>query len=211
MDLTDGFTDDKLLQKVTTGDEDAMAIVFDQYHERLKRMVELRMDARVQGRVDASDVLQDAYVDLAQQLPNYAKDPKIPVFLWMRLITGQRLAKVHREHLGAAKRNAALEFSLYRGQMPEASSFLLASELIGQFTSVSQNAIRAEMQSKLQEVLNALDPNDREILAMRHIEQLENNEIAILLEISDSASSHRYYRALRRLKDALKGIPGMLD
>ncbi len=204
-------TVDQRLRQAAAGNEAAMADMFGRYRERLKRMIELRMDRRVQGRVGASDVLQDAYVDLARQLPNYTRNPKLPLFLWMRRITGQRLAKVHREHLGAAKRNAALEVSLYRGHMPQASSLLLASQLVGQFTSAGQKAIRAEMQIKLQEVLNVQDPNDREILALRHIEQLENGEIAVLLEISDSAASHRYYRALRRLKDALKGIPGMLD
>lgn len=118
---------------------------------------------------------------------------------------------MHREHLGAAKRNAALEVSLWSGGIPEASSFFLASQLVGQFTSAGQKAIRAERQVKLQEVLNAMGENDVEILALRHIEQLENGEIAVVLEISESAASHRYYRALRRLKDALKRIPGMLD
>ncbi|MCP5090088.1 MAG: sigma-70 family RNA polymerase sigma factor, partial [Gammaproteobacteria bacterium] len=192
------------------GDEAAMAELFGQYRERLRRMIALRMDRRMQGRVDASDVLQDAYVDLAQQLPDYAKDPKLPVFLWMRRLIGQRLSKLHRDHLGAAKRNAALEVSLNRGPMPQASSFVLASQLMGQFTSAGQKAIRAEMQLKLQEVLNGLDLNDREIIALRHFEQLDNREIAILLEISEAAAIQRHYRAMLRLRDALKGIPGML-
>ncbi len=207
----DEITDDPRIQEAVAGNEAAMAELFGQYRERLKRMVTLRMDRRVQGRVDASDVLQDAYVDLAQQLPNYAKNPQLPFFLWLRVITGQRLAKLHREHLGAAKRNAALEVSLWRDGIPEASSFFLASQLIGQFTSAGQKAIRAEKQVKLQEVLNAMGENDVEILALRHIEQLENGEIAVVLKLSESAASHRYYRALGRLKDTLKTIPGMLN
>jgi RNA polymerase sigma-70 factor (ECF subfamily) len=208
---SDEFTDDPRIQKAVAGDEAAMAELFGQHRERLKRMVASRLDRRMQGRVDASDVLQDVYVDLAQQLPSYVKAPKLPIFLWMRRLTGQRLSKLHRDHLGRAKRNAALEVSLNRDPMPQASSFVLASQLVGQFTSAGQKAIRAEMQLKLQEVLNSLEPNDREIIAMRHFERLDNSEIAILLGISDSAASHRLYRALRRLRDTLMGIPGMLD
>jgi RNA polymerase sigma-70 factor (ECF subfamily) len=208
---SDEFTDSSRMQKAAAGDEAAMAELFGQYRDRLGRMVALRMDRRMQGRVDASDVLQDVYVDLAQQLPGYVKAPKLPIFLWMRRLTGQRLSKLHREHLGRAKRNATLEVSLNRGPMPQASSIVLASQLVGQFTSAGQKAIRAERQLKLQEVLNTLDPIDREIIILRHFEQLDNSEIAIMLGISDSAASHRLYRALRRLRDTLLGMPGMLD
>lgn len=208
---SDYFTDGRRIQEAVAGDEAAMAELFGQYRERLKLMITLRMDRRMQGRVDASDVLQDAYVDLARQLPHYAKDPKLPLFLWMRRIVGQRLSKLHRDHLGRAKRDATLEVSLHRGPMPQASSCILAAQLMGQFTSAGQKAIRAEMQLKLQEVLNGLEANDREILALRHFEQLDNSEIATLLDISEPAASQRHYRAVLRLRDALKGIPGMLD
>ena len=205
------LNDDTCVERAKAGDEEAVAELFSRHRERLRRMVELRLDHRVRRRVDASDVLQDAYVDLTSQLPNYVKDPKLPFFLWLRRITGQRLAKVHRDHLGTLKRNAALEVSFYRGGMPEASSHFLASKLIGRFTSASQKVIRAEMQIKLQEALNSMNESDREILALRHIEQLDNNEVAVLLDISESAASHRFYRAIRRLKNNLKKIPGMLD
>lgn len=199
------------LERAMAGDEAAMTELFSQHRSRLRRMVDLRLDRRLQGRVDASDVLQDAYVDLSQQLPNYAKDPKLPFFLWLRLITGQRLAKTHRDHLGTQKRNAALEVSIQRGGVPETGSFFLASKLVGKFTSASRNIVRAEQQAKLEGVLNDLEEPDREILALRHIEQLDNKEIAILLDSTESAASHRYYRALKKLKAALKRIPGMLD
>ena len=174
-------------------------------------MVELRMDRRLQGRVDASDILQEAFVDLAEQLGSYSRDPKLPFFLWLRRITGQRLSKVHRAHLKTQKRNASLEVSIHQGGMPEASSFFLASKLVGQFTSAGNRAVRAEVQLKLQEVLNDMDEGDREILALRHIEQLTNTEIASLLDITKSAATHRYYRALRRLRSTLEKIPGMFE
>ena len=199
---------DPLIQRVLASEEAALAELFDKHRPRLRRMVDLRMDHRLHARVDASDVLQEAYLDLAQELPEYAKQQKFPFFLWLRLVTGQRLAQFHRKHLGAAMRNADLEVSLYRKAMPQVSTFFLASRLMGQFTSVSQKAMRAEMQVKLQEVLNAMDPNDREVLALRHFEELSNEEIAQVLEISKSTASKRYIRALRRLKGTLEQIHG---
>jgi RNA polymerase sigma-70 factor, ECF subfamily len=202
---------DPLLQRAVAGDEAALAAVFDFHRARLKRMVKLRLDRRLQGRIDASDVLQEAYLDLAQRLPEYAREPKVPFFLWLRLVTGQRLAQVHRRHLGAAMRNADLEVSLYQGALPQASTMFLASQLMGRFTSVSEKAVRAEVQIKLQETLNAMDPTDREILALRHFEELNNQETADVLGITTAAASKRYIRALKRLKETLSRIPGFLE
>jgi RNA polymerase sigma-70 factor (ECF subfamily) len=202
---------DPLLRRALAGDEVALAAVFDSHRTRLKRMVKLRLDRRLQGRIDASDVLQEAYLDLAQQLPEYAREPKVPFFLWLRLVTGQRLAQVHRRHLGAAMRNADLEVSLYQGALPQASTMFLASQLMGRFTSVSEKAVRAEIQIKLQETLNAMDPTDREVLALRHFEELNNQETADVLGITSAAASKRYIRALKRLKDTLSRIPGFLE
>lgn len=200
--------DQRLVERALAADETALAVLFEQYRARLKRMVRLRMDRRLQGRLDASDVLQEAYLDLAHRLPEYAESARIPIFLWMRLITGQRLLQVHRRHLGTAMRDAQLEVSLYRKAMPQASTEFLASQLLGKFTSVSQRAIRAEQQIKLQETLNAMDDTDREVLALRHFEELSNGEIAQVLEISTAAASKRYLRALKRLKLSLANVSG---
>jgi len=198
---------DALTQLALAGDKAALAELFELHRERLRNMVDLRMDHRIQGRVNPSDVLQEAFIDLADQLANYSKDPKLPFFVWVRRLTGQRLAKVHRHHLGAAKRDAALEVSLYRGRMPQATSYALASKLIGSTTSVASNIAKAERQLKLQEILNAMDVEDREVLAMRHFEQLTNTEVAMILEVSEAAAGMRHLRALRRLKRDLRQAP----
>jgi RNA polymerase sigma-70 factor (ECF subfamily) len=197
--------------RVRAGDELALAELFDRHRDRLKRMIKLRLDRRLQGRVDASDVLQEAYLDLSQRLPEFSREAKYPVFLWMRLVAGQRLGQVHRKHLGAAMRNAELEVSLYQRALPQASTEFLASRLLGHFTSVSQHVLRAEQQIKLQELLNSMDEIDREILALRHFEELSNDEAAQVLEIQPGTASKRYIRALRRLKETMQSIPGMLD
>jgi RNA polymerase sigma-70 factor (ECF subfamily) len=200
-----------LLRRATTGDEAALAALWERHRARLRQMVRLRLDRRLQGRVDPSDVLQEAYLDLAARLPDYARDRPMPTYLWLRLVTGQRLAQIHRQHLGAAMRDAGREVSLYRGALPRASSASLAAQLLGRFTTASQAAIRAERQVQLQEVLNGMDPLDREILALRHFEGLSNGESAEVLGLSKTAANNRYIRALGRLRDLLEHVPGFFE
>jgi RNA polymerase sigma-70 factor (ECF subfamily) len=200
-----------LLRRAAAGDEAALPALWGRHRARLRQMVRLRLDRRLQGRVDPSDVLQEAYLDLAARLPAYARDRPMPPFLWLRLVTGQRLMQVHRHHLGAAMRSAGREVSLYRGALPQASSASLAAQLLGRLTTASQAVARAERQLQLQEVLNGMDPTDREILALRHFEELSNGEAAEVLGLSRSAASARYVRALGRLRDLLEHVPGFSD
>jgi RNA polymerase sigma-70 factor, ECF subfamily len=197
--MPDETTDSgKLIENALGGDPQALAEVFAHFRPRLKRMIRLRL-------------VQEAYLDVAQRMAEYATHRDYPFFLWLRLITGQRLAEVHRRHLGTAMRNADLEVSIYRGALPQASTMFLASQLLGRFTSVSEKAAKAEVQVKLQEVLNSMDATDREVLALRHFEEMSNDETAQILEISAAAASKRYIRALRRMKDALAHFPGIFN
>jgi RNA polymerase sigma-70 factor (ECF subfamily) len=200
-----------LAQRLLAGDCSALEGLLDCHRRRLRSMIELRLDWRLRGRLDASDVLQDAYLDLASRLDEYRRNPKLPPFLWLRLVVGECLINLHRHHLGAQMRDPAREVSLYRGAMPEASSAALAARLLGKHTSPSQAAIRAERTLKLQEALNSLDPIDREVLALRHFEQLSRGETAQVLGITEDAAAKRYVRALRRLKAVIAAIPGGLE
>ena len=188
------------------------AVLFHRHRKRLRQMVRLRLDRRLQGRVDPSDVLQEAFLDLAYKLPEYAsRKSQVPLFLWLRLVTGERLMRIHRQHLGTAMRDAGREVSLHRGALPQASSVSLAAQLLGRFTTASQAIIRVEVQLQLQQALNGMDPMDREIIALRHFEELSNAEAAAVLEISPQGASKRHLRALSRLQAILKSIPGLLD
>jgi RNA polymerase sigma-70 factor (ECF subfamily) len=197
-----------LIEQARAGDREAMSSLLDRYRARLRRMVEIRLDTRLQARIDASDVIQEAYVEVAQRLDEYLRDPKLPLFLWLRLVVGERLTRLHRHHLGARMRDAGLEISLYRGALPAASSAALAAQLLGRHTSPTQAAVRAERILRLQEALNTLEPMDREILSLRHFEELTAAETARLLGIEESAAAKRYFRALKRLKDILAAMPG---
>ena len=198
----------ELLRRIAAGDGGATAELFAAYRDRLRLMVRLRLDRRLQGRLDPSDVLQEAYLDVARRAPEYAANPTMPPYLWLRFLTGQRLLQLHRYHLGANMRDAGQEVSLYRGALPQASSVSLANQLLGRLTSPTQAAVRAELQLRVQEALNALEALDREVLTLRHFEMLSNEETAAVLGIRKSAASNRYVRALRRLKEALGPLPG---
>ncbi len=169
------------------------------------------MDARLYGKIDASDVLQDGFLDLAKRVESYLRDPRLPVFLWMRLVVSDRLAMVHRHRLGTAVRDAGREVSLYRDPMPQASSAALASMLLGRMTSPSNAAIRAEQILQFQEAVNSLEPLDREVVALRHFEQLTRGETPGVLGISEEAGAKRYIRALKKLKSILAAMPGGLE
>jgi RNA polymerase sigma-70 factor, ECF subfamily len=201
----------RLLERLRAGDRQALADLFQRHRARLRRMVELRMDARLYGKIDASDVLQDGFLDLAKRVESYLRDPRLPVFLWLRLVVRDRLAMMHRHHLGTALRDAGREVSLYRDPMPQASSAALASMLLGRMTSPSNAAVRAEQTLQVQEAVNSLEPLDREVVALRHFEQLTRAETAAVLGISEEAGAKRYIRALKKLKSILAAMPGGLE
>ena len=186
--------------------------VFNANRQRLRRMVQLRLDRRLQGRIDASDVLQDAFIDASRRLKDYAANPAIPPFLWLRLLTVRRACR-RCTACNWARRPATrgAEVSLHSGPLPAADSRSLAAQLLGRLTTPSRAAVRAEIQIQIQEALNAMDPIDREILALRHFEELSNGEAAAVLGLHKAAASNRYVRALRRLKELLAPTLDLMD
>src|SRR6516225_11283548 len=135
-------TNEELLDAARNGDERALAVVFERHRDRLERMVRLRMDRRLQGRVDPADVVQDAYLAVRGKFPQYSADPRLPFFLWLRLEVGQKLVDVHRFHLGAQMRDAGQEVSLHHGALPQVTSVSLAEHLLGRLTTASRAAMR---------------------------------------------------------------------
>ena len=199
----------ELLARVRAGDQPALAELFARHRDKLRRMVQLRLDHRLAGRVSPSDVLQEAYIDALKRIDHYFEKPDQPFFGWLRLVVGQRLADVHREHL-AQKRDVGQEVAINRGG-PGADSACLAACLLGSGTSPSHAAARTESFGRLEEALEQMDPLDREVLALRHFEELSNADTAEILGIQPAAASKRYVRALARLKQILETIPGFGD
>lgn len=200
-----------LLDRVRAGDERALAELFSHERDRLWRMVQARLDRRLRGRVDPDDILQEAYLDATRRISHFAAEPVMSFFLWLRLIVGQTLVDVHRRHLEAQKRDAGRDVSMGRGANPGASSASLAGYLVAHLTSPSQAAIRAEMEDQLGRAIDSLDPIDREVLVLRHFEELTNGEVAEVLGLQVKAASIRYVRAVARLKVILDRFPGFAD
>jgi RNA polymerase sigma-70 factor (ECF subfamily) len=201
--------DESLLKRAAAGDPGSWAELIRRYRSRLRRMVSFRIDSRLQGRVDPSDVVQDVFLEAWQHLGSYVSEPNIPFFLWLRAVAGHTLGDLHRQHLGARMRDARREVSLYQGSLPGATSAALAARLLGHLTRPSEAAVRAERKFQLQTALNAMDPIDREVLALRHFEQLTVSEVAAVLGIKEKAAGMRYTRALRRLKQILTSLGGL--
>ena len=199
---------DDLLRRAADGDRDALAALFARHRDRLEQMVLLRLDRRLQSRIDPADILQETYLEAARRIAVFARAPTTSVYVWLRVLAGQKLVDLTRRHLGAKMRDAGQEISLHRGALPQASSVSLAAQLLGRFTSPSRAAIRAETQLRVQEALNSMDPIDREVLALRHFELMTNGEVAQVLGLSKAAASNRYVRALQRLKQVLTTVPG---
>jgi RNA polymerase sigma-70 factor (ECF subfamily) len=187
-----------LLRRLHSGDRDALVAIFDYYRPRLRHMLRLRMDARLAARLDTSDVLQEAYLDAARQVQGYLQQPKVAIYVWLRQLAWERLLNLQRQHLDAQCRAVAREVPL-----PVESSALLAKALLAQGPSPSQALLQEELRRRLQRALAKLDPPDRDVLLMRHYEDMSNGEVAQALGVSASGATMRYGRALFRLKEIL--------
>jgi RNA polymerase sigma-70 factor, ECF subfamily len=180
-----------------------VAELFSEHREQLERMVHFRLDRRLYGRVDASDILQEAYLDVSRRIDEYLSEPTVSFFVWARQITWQRLLMTHRLQLGVQKRDASLEIPLHGLGNAGDTSVSLAEMLVGSLTSPSEVAIRDERAEQLRAALDTMDPIDREVLALRHFEHLSNADVAQVLSIQPTAASNRYVRALERLREIL--------
>jgi RNA polymerase sigma-70 factor (ECF subfamily) len=188
----------------TTGERFDVSALFDRYKERLRRTVRLRLDRRLTGIVDSSDVLKLAREEIERRGSEPA-GAAASSFLWFRQVVGGVLLRLHQERLGPDVRG---DISLYRGALPEATSVSLAAHLLGKGGGEDdQAAARAEQKIMLQETLNAMDPIDREVLTLRHCEQLSNDEVAAVLSISIAQASEAYVRALKRISVIMASLP----
>jgi len=192
-------TDEELEQRLRGGDDAALAELLERHRERLHRMVHFRLDPRLVGRLDAEDVLQEAYLEAGKRLQAFRDDDK-PFFVWIRLMTQQTMVDLHRRHLGAAMRSAGREISAPK-------SGTLSGFFVGHYTSPSNAVMREELRAQVEKALDSMDDIDREVLLLRHFEELSNKEAAVVLGIQENAASNRYVRALVRLK----GILGDLE
>lgn len=202
---------DPLIQRMVKGDEAALAQLFSLYRERLWRIVNFRLDRRLQGRVDPDDVLQEAYMNAVQRMDRFLYDHPRSFLIWIRMIVTQTLVDVHRRHIGTQKRDASRDVSIQGRWSPALTSYSLSFHLLGHLTSPSQAALRTELSEQIDLALSGMSDIDREVLALRHFEELSNLETAQLLGLSEQAASLRYIRAISRLRNVLEAIPGFFN
>ncbi len=201
----------ELVNRVIRGDTDALSELFAIHRPRLWRMVNFRIDARLKGRIDADDILQEAWMRAIDRIDSFLRDASRSTFIWFRMIVTQTMVDLHRRHVGAQKRSAAKEHSIHGGWSSDSTSVSLARHLLGHLSSPSAAVMRAELSSQLETALSTMSDIDREVLALRHFEELSNSETSLVLEMSEQAASARYVRALARLRHVLEAIPGFMD
>lgn len=210
MDSSGSNTSQLLELNAWAGDQAALAELFSCFRPRLRRIVDARLDNRLKGRVDPSDVLQEAFIELARKLPKVRRKldddhATMSMFVWMRMVTAERVLVTHRQHLEAGGRDVRRETRQHR---TAASSIYLAEHLLAVFGSAENRLMRQEMFSTLQQTLESMESVDHEIITMRCFEELTNREAAEALGISQTGASSRFVRAMTRLKKQLEEIPG---
>src|SRR5437899_1478020 len=192
-----------LLDHAKAGDKAAVDQLLGRHREAIRRLIDLRLDPAIVQRVDASDVVQDVLLEASKRLQDYLKNPAMPFHLWLRHIAKDHIIDAHRRHHAAQKRGVNREQPLARPGWMDQSSLELAGQLVDPERTPASAAIQEELQRRLHGALAQLDEDDRDILLMRHFEQLPNQEVADLLGLTEAAASMRYLRAIRRLRDLL--------
>lgn len=200
MTLSDSHAHDELLARAAAGDQQAVGQLLGHYRTRLKRMVACRMDDRISGRIDPSDVVQEALIVAAGGLAEYHRQPPLPFYLWLRRITWQRLTDFHRRHLLAERRSVLREEP---PRWPTSTVQLLVQRLVVDQTSPSGNLEQAELRQRIKAALAQLDATQRELLLLHYVEDLSLADAGAILEITPEAARMRHFRALKRLRELL--------
>ena len=199
-----------LLARAAAGDVVALGLLLTSHQQRLLRTVSFRMDPRLRGRVDPADVLQDAFAEASAHRADYFRAPPVPLFLWLRGVVGNKLLEVHRHHLGTRMRDARRELAFDAPRAGDDTSAAICAHLTAGLTRPSVAAARSELRTRIAQALDRMEETDREVLALRHFEQLGNAEAAQVLGIQERAAAKRYLRALARLREVLADMPGGL-
>lgn len=197
---------EKLLNQARTGQPDAVERLLDVHREPLRRMIGLRLDPALAARVDASDIVQEVLLEAHKRLTDYLRNPAMPFRLWLRHLAQDQVIDAHRRHRQAQRRSLDREQPLVPAVLADHSSMELAGQLLDHERTPASEAIQRELQRRLDAAIGLLDEDDREIILMRHREQLSNQQVAEELGLSEAAASMRYLRAIRRLRSSL--LPG---
>ncbi len=201
----------QLLAGAQQGDEDAVNQLMQRHRESLRRMIRMRLDRKIQRRVDVSDVVQDVLVEANRRLSDYLKNPPMPFHLWLRQIAKDRIIDAHRRHRASAKRSVDREQPIAVPAGMDRSTMELAAQICDRELTPAAAATQQEMARRVEAAIADLEEQDCEVIVMRHYEQLTNQEIAQALGLTEPAASMRYLRAVRRLRAMLTEPPSQDD
>ena len=195
----------ELLDRAKQGEAGADERLLEVHREPLRRMIGLRLDPALAGRVDASDVVQEVMLEVSQRLADYLRNPSMPFHLWVRHIARDHMIDAHRRHRQAQRRSLDREQPIVPAALVDKSSLELAGQFLDREMTPASAAVRRELQKRMEQAVAGLDEDDREIILMRHYEQLSNQEVATALGLTEAAASMRHLRAVRKLRAALQG------
>lgn len=193
----------QLLAEAGQGDADARNELMQRHRESLLRMVRMRLDRKLATRVDASDIVQDVLIEADRRLDDFIRQEAMPFHLWLRQMAKDRVIDMHRRHRAAARRSVDKEQRLQQAGFGDRSSLELAAQLRDQELTPAASTLRRELQERFFAAVEELDEDDRDIIAMRHFEQLSNSEVAAALGLTQPAAGMRYLRALKKLRQIL--------
>jgi RNA polymerase sigma-70 factor, ECF subfamily len=212
MNAQDAADESVYRDRAAAGDMNAWGVMLAQHHQRLQSVVAFRLDPRLRGRVDPADVMQEAFVAATLRRAEFFGQSTQSLFLWLRWMVGNTLLELHRHHLGAQMRDARREltFDPCAIDHDDNTRAALVAQLSAGATGPATAAARMELHSRLNKALGRMEETDREVLALRHYEQLTGAETAQVLGIQERAAAKRYTRALERLREILAEAPGGL-
>jgi len=197
---------DDLEQRLADGDTIVFGELFTKHRPRLWQIIHFRLSDKIRGRVDPDDVVQEVYLEAEKRLRHYVDGDFPSLFLWLRLVVGQTLSKIHRTHLQTESRTVLREAGSGRSDLWGNTSLCLSQRFIAHMTSPSQVAVKGELIGEVRQAIDGMSEMDQEVLALRHFEELTNQEVAIELGIKPKAASIRYMRALERLRGVLEQL-----
>jgi RNA polymerase sigma-70 factor (ECF subfamily) len=195
---------EQLLEQARQGDDEAVSALIERHRNALRHLVRMRLDRKIQRRVDVSDVVQDVLIEANRRLQNYLENPVMPFHLWIRHIARDRIIDAHRRHRGSAKRSVDKEQPMVIPGGFDKSSIILAAQLVDREKTPAASTLEKELARRVEAAISQLDDIDAEVIVMRHYEQLTNQEIARTLDLTEPAASMRYLRAVRRLRDLMQ-------
>src|SRR6516162_5986240 len=196
----------QMLSQARQGEAGAVDRLLTAHREPLRRMIGLRLDPALAARLDPSDIVQDVLLEAHRRLSDYLRDPVMPFHLWLRHIAKDHVIDAHRRHRVAQRRSLDRERPIVPAALNDHSSYELAGQLLDPERTPASEAVRRELQRRLDAAVAELNEQDREVILMRHAEQLSNQDVATALGLSEAAAAMRYLRAVRRLREAL--LPG---